>query len=433
MREKLSAFSIFHATFLLYYMAVPGILFFLGIDAVEGAGKFTRHIFSSDLNDFIKSFGLISFSYFILVSTYIVKHKSKRSYDNKKKTRTMLDVERAKKIVFKYGMFFLIIGGVSTLLFFYQLGGFRAALKYADILRYAGTDSSQYYGPFAAMLRMLSFLVLGAPYCFKVYSDQNNDKNSKVFFLASFCLSMMYLVFNSGRATILFFLIPFVLDYAVKRNKNVILAIISIFVLVVITAEMFDILLYQLTTGSVAIKQTGTSIISNAIKTINDLSFPFSNTIYAHQMNELYGYRYGMDYFIWIFDIIPTRIFSFLGINLPQLETMNANTSAFHYLLDPTMYGGVPTDFITIGMRQFSIIGLALNSLLFSLSAIYIDNISEYVGKDYNLILIRIQLLFFSLIANNDLTDIIRGNLFLIIMIVMVTQIRYKTSKKLIK
>lgn len=427
-KEKFSALFIFHATFLLYYVAVPTLVFIFNSSLTIKPGRFTYYILGSSFDDYYKGFGITIFSYLTILASVFIRF----AYNKGKKPRLEKNFENSffpMKIVYRYGLFFLLVGGGSVLMFFREFGGFRAALVFADTLRYAGTDSSQYYGPLTALFRMLSFLVMGAAYCFKVYKDNTKSKKGNILFLVSFVLSMMYLVFNSGRATIVFFLVPFVLDYSIKRNKNVILTMVGIFIGVIFTAEVFDIILYQMTTGSIALTQSNTTLLSNIVSTVNDLSFPYSNILMATDINELHGFRYGTDYFIWIFDIIPTRIFSIVGINIPRFETLNANTSSFYYVLNPFAYGGVPTDFITFGMRQLSLAGLAINSVFYSFFAMYIDKLSHKIGSKYNLIIIRFQMLFFTFITNNDLTDIIRGNLFIFIMLIMLIGINKRKKR----
>jgi len=427
-KEKFSALFIFHATFLLYYVAVPTLVFIFNSSLTIKPGRFTYYILGSSFDDYYKGFGITIFSYLTILASVFIRY----AYNKGKKPRLEKNLENSffpMKIVYRYGWFFLLVGGGSVLMFFREFGGFRAALVFADTLRYAGTDSSQYYGPLTALFRMLSFLVMGAAYCFKVYKDNSKSKKGNILFLVSIILSMMYLIFNSGRATIVFFLVPFVLEYVIKRNKNVILTTIFIFIGVVVTAELFDIILYQMTTGSIAVAQSNTTLMSNVVSAVNDLSFPYSNILMVTDMNELHGFRYGADYFIWIFDIIPTRIFSSIGISIPRFETLNANTSSFYYVLNPLSYGGVPTDFITLGMRQFSLAGLALNSVFYSFFAMYIDKLSQKIGSKYNLIIIRFQMLFFTFITNNDLTDIIRGNLFIFIILIMLIGINRKMKR----
>lgn len=428
--EKLSAYSIFHATFLLYYVALPAFLFLFSDLFITQSSKFINYIISTNFNEALNSFFISLFVYLIILLTYfIVYHSKKIKHRTNRENSPKFSQYLPMKIVYRFGWFFLIIGGLSVILFFGQLGGVSEALTYADELRYAGTDSSLYYGPFGAILRMLSFLILGAPYCFKVYNDFTKSKNSKMLFYISFIISIMYLIFNSGRATILFFLMPFVLDYIVKKNKNIIMTLLVMVLVVVFTAELFDILFYQMTTGHINLSESDTTIQSNVVSVIGDLSFPYANTLFVSQMNMLYGYRFGADYFIWIFDIIPSRLFESIGINIPKFETLNENTSTFHSLIDPLAYGGVPTDFITSGMRQMNLAGLVVNSLFFSIFAIYIDKLCRTVGPKYNLISIKIKLLFFSFVPNNDLTDTFRGSLFLFILIFMMIVIKNKVAK----
>jgi hypothetical protein len=240
---------------------------------------------------------------------------------------------------------------------------------------------------------------------------------------------MAFLVFNSGRGTIIFFLLPFIIAYLIKKNKNIVLPMLIIFTLAVVTAEVFDVILYQMSYGAVDLVQTNISILSNIISALNDLSFPYANMLMVNNMNELHGFRYGADYFVWIINLLPSRALDVIGISIPQLESLNQNTSLYHYLLDPTASGGVPTDFITFGMRQLSLAGLAINTVLYCFLAIYFDKLSHGIGMKDNVIIIRLQLFFFTFIVNNDLTDIIRGSLFALIMLFMLILVKRRKKR----
>jgi len=423
-REKISAFFIFHATFVLYYVLLPiTIYLFSGVEEIV-RGKFTGYILKASFEVQIRAFIYTIIAYLCLSVVYRYKN-----IFSKKTAPKGLNVRFSYNIIFYFGIFFLVVGGGSVILFFDDLGGFQQALTFADTLRYSKTDSSQYYGAMTALYRMLAFLVMGGAYCFKICLNERKKFHIRILFWSSFILSIMYLLFNSGRATIIFFLVPFVLENVIKKGKRILITLVVMFVAVMLTAQVFDIILYQMTTGSINISSNNTSVIQNVFSAINDLSFPYSNTLLVDKMNKLFDYRMGKDYYIWIFDIVPSRLFETIGIQISETDTLNKLTSSFYYILNPYSYGGVPTDFITLGIREGGILGLIFNSTIFAIFAVYIDKISAFIGNKYSLVIIRIQMMFFSLITNNDLTDIVRGNLFIFIMIIMIFVVHKKIKK----
>lgn len=423
-REKLSALFLFHGSFLLYYVFIPIVLFLFEDYFRQNIRRFTFYILSYEPQDYILVLLTTLLSYSFLLVCILVRKVYRTHHKNH--YSGVIDENETyfqDTIVFRYGIFFLIIGGGSVIGFFYQMGGIQSAMASADLLRDASTDPTQYYGPLAGLFRMLSFLSMGAAYCFKVYYDNKKNKRGILLFTISFILSLFYLVFNSGRATIIFFLVPFVMEYTMRKGKNIILVLTILVLGVLATSELFDIVLYRMTTGSISISSTNTTLLSNITSTINDLAYPFSNVFFIPRINELYGLRWGMDYVIWLMDLLPSRLLSPVGIYIPDYDTLNVITSAFYKLIEPITKGGVPTDFLSFGLRQGKVLGLIFNTILYASMAMYVDGLSKKLGGKYFLFTLRVQLLFYTLIPNNDLTDIIRGNLFIVIIMIMLISI----------
>lgn len=431
-KDKLSGFSIFHASFLIYYVVTPLTLAVFNNTFANLPGIFTDVVYNSDLINKINAIGFTAISYIVMLFTYFSFEKKmirpRVSYLNKVNSDSGKDIRKSMKIVFRFGIFFLVFGGGSMVLFFMELGGFKAALRFSETLRYIGTEPADYYGPMGAIFRMLSFFIMGAAYCLKLYADSVKDKKSKILFYLSFILSIMYLLFNSGRATILLFLVPFLLEPLLRKNKNIIGTLVFLFLAVILTAQLLDKVLYQLSVGGISQLQIDSNLLMSINAALQDLTFPYANTLKWTDMNHLLGYRFGQDYFVWLIDILPTRLFSLFGISIPNFDAINVNTSAYYFYTMPNLMGGVPTDFITLGLRQLHLPGLLLNSFIFSFFALYIDRLSRSIGSKYNLISIRIKLSFFTLVANNDLSAFVRGSLFIIIIIIMLMLISKKVE-----
>lgn len=427
-REKISAYSIFNATFTLYYILTPLILNLFKGFLSHQSGRFISYIYSSSTAELYGAYFISVVSYAVIVAIYFLGKSFKRQ--QKLKVVHSQQVEKkSMRSIMRVGMFLFFIGSLSILIFFNELGGFGAALRFSNSLRGLGSKPEDFYGPMGALFRMLSFFILGSSYCIKVYSDNDKKLRYKILFYSSFTLSIMYLLFNAGRATIIFFLIPFVLEYIRKKKKNILATLLFIFVGTIFIANIFDIFLYGLSTGNIQLDLDNMDLIDNIIAVIQDLSFPYSNIILSSKMNEMFGFRFGQDYFIWIFDILPSRILNIIGITIPDFESINNNTSLFYYIMNPSR-GGVPTDFITLGMRQLHVSGVIFNSFLFSIFALYIDGLSKKVHEKYYLIITRVDLLFFTVITNNDITSIMRNSLFIIILIIALIRVKRIKSHK---
>jgi len=369
----------------------------------------------------------------VLVTYYISSNKLRTRETNVFKFLTEKLNLTQNKTVYRFGLFFLVVGGGAVVFFIINMGGYKNAIGLSQVLRDARTDSSLYYGPFTALARTVSVWVLGAPYCFYVYNRSEKYKKKRLLFWISFALSIVFLIFNLGRAPILFFLAPFLIDFLMRKRVNIPIALIVMFIIVALTSQLYRSVLYQMTTGTISINRNNTSIMNNVLDTASDLSYPYANLTLSSDMNETYGYRYGIDYFLWAVEILPIRIFQLVGIEIPRLDnTMNRNTTAYHYSLIPPervyYFGGVPTDLITLGMRQFNVIGVIFNCFLFSLLSAYIYHTASSISSIYNLLIIRVNMMFFTFVSNNDLTDMVRGSLFLFIIAFMLFKIKKNAS-----
>jgi len=382
-------------------------------------GRFTSIVYKSTLSQQIKGFILTLIAYLTIIVVYfsvnMIYSISNKTINKEYRVTYVYTLDKSMQIIYHWGFVLFFIGAISISLFFMELGGISNAIKFSDSLRGFGVEPEKYYGAAGALFRMLSFLILGSVYCFKVYSKQNKSVTVKILLWLSYFFSGIYLIFNAGRAPILFFLLPIILEFFYARNKNLFLLLILLFVGTVLFANLFDLLLLYISNFNFVYIKNHNRLLENLVKVIQDLSYPYSNILIVDSMNDIFGFRFGRDYLIWIFDILPSRLFSVIGISIPETITINSITSMFHYSLEPSK-GGVPTDMITLGMRQLSIIGLILNTIIFSLLALYIDRLSKRTRKENFLLVARINLLFFILIPNNDLTAIVRGSLYVILL-----------------
>jgi len=420
-RHKFSAFGILNASFILYYILTPMILLIFPSLFSENLGRFTSIVYNSTINQQIKGLSITIVAYLVIVATYFLINMNK-SIKRVYRVTYAYTLDKSMKIIYHWGLILFFIGSISISLFFVELGGISAAISFSNSLRGLGVEPENYYGAAGALFRMLSFLILGSVYCFKIYTKQNKSMTVRLLLWSSYFFSGIYLVFNAGRLPILFFLIPFILEYFYKRNKNLFSSLILLFIGTILFANLFDLVLLSISSNNYAFIQNQNGLLENLVEAFQDLSYPYSNILMIDSMNETYGFRFGQDYFIWIFDILPSRLFSIIGINIPETISINSITSMFHYSLKASR-GGVPTDIITLGMRQLGVAGVTLNMFVFSLLALYVDKLSRRTRKENFLLVARIDLLFFSLISNNDLTAIVRGSLYIILLVFILKKV----------
>lgn len=413
-KHKMSAFGILNASFILYYIVIPSLLILFSSFFSANLGRFTFFIYSSTFEQQLFGFLLTVIAYFVIIITYFLVNgiSSKR---NQIDILYKFDLNNSIKYISRWGFFLFFIGIISIILFFYELGGLREALSLSNTLRGLGSIPEKYYGATGAVFRMLSFMILGAAYCMKIYSDYSRMILTKVFLWISYFFSAIYLLFNAGRMPIIFFLLPFILDGFYKKNKNPIMYLFILFVGAALIAQTFDMLLLAISINDISIIQSDFIFKNSIIDVMQDLSFPYSNILLLDPMIESAGIRYGLDYFVWITNILPSRLFGLIGINLPEVVTINTITSMFYFEFSPSR-GGVPTDLITFGMRQMKVVGVVLNTFLFTLLALHIDKFAQRTRKEFSLLVTSVNLLFFSIVSNSDITAIVRNTLYIIIL-----------------
>ena len=191
---------------------------------------------------------------------------------------------------------------------------------------------------------------------------------------------VFYLLYNQARAPIVFFSVCVLYAYLKRRGVGE-TKVIGLFLVVAIAVIMGSGSLRAMLRSVSSGQMVEISMIDNIESILNDLSYPYANTLNAVGFTEKYGFRYFKDYLLWIPELLPSRLFSMIGIHLPETQTMTDIVS-YEYSRGLTHFGGVPVDFLTSGYFQGGVFGLVLNSLLVLYLLKKLDEIIESFPKE---------------------------------------------------
>lgn len=235
-----------------------------------------------------------------------------------------------------------------------------------------------------------------------------------VLLICSFGFSIIYLLFNAGRSALIVFFACIVLAVLKKRGKNVVGIVVLGVIFILLFSASLRIFIVNVTEGVFPFKNINYSLNTNLYSTLTDYSFPYSNVIMIPQMLLEYGYRYCIDYFLWFYELIPKRLF-----NLPALTSVTSEVSQF-YILNELSRAGTPADFITFGWFQGGGFGIIVNSIVVYTILQIFDRRLRVLSIRYAVLRYRMCFFAYSLITSNDIVQVVRSNLFLIIIMIVI-------------
>ncbi|WP_129738490.1 oligosaccharide repeat unit polymerase [Massilimicrobiota timonensis] len=320
-------------------------------------------------------------------------------------------IKKRNYFIYYFAKFSTLIGFLALLIIIQNLGGLITSLKYAEILRAYGTDMSNYLSQVAIYAYVLSPINILALFLnVFVFKDNKNNIN-KIFLILSIASTVYYLLFFAGRLPILMIVICFISDYIFKHFKHPVLSMILLSFLLLVLLNKLDNLFFYISYGK--IPDTEGSVFE---KLVQEFYFPYQTLVNIDQINQMYGFRYGIDYFTPIINIIPTSILNIFG-----LSKIASSYSFISNFFDPNgiTMGGTPTDMISFGIRQLGIISLVFHSIFISILCCFVDNICKKISIQYTFISVRLSLILFVLVAYSDLDSLFRNRFDMIILLLL--------------
>lgn len=433
-QKILSTFIFFQVAFILYYIFIP----LISIIAIEyypnELSGFLLRISRAENSQLFFAFVYTFIFYFTVISVYHIgiyrkgERNLKSTTIEKKNNNFNLNYsfKSHKKGIFKFavgaGLICLIIAIIAELIIANSLGGIINAVSMGDKLRAFGGDNSNYIHQSRLPFLVLMVFSLASTYFF-VYALRIYRRFLVILLLIlSIFASVFYLLINAGRLGVLLYALPFLMDFAFRKFKHpfIFLSVISVAMLGLL--GLLDDLFFYLSYGYV--KESSSSIFS----IINEFAFPYLNLVHVNNINDTFGIRLGLDYFTWIVNIIPTSILSMFGLSKV--------TSGYEYITEyyfgANATGGIPTDLITLGVRQFSFVGVLLTALIIAIFSKYFDKIIYKVHSNrFYFMTIRISLIMFIIVPYADLDSFVRNRydmLLILVFAIIVNKIIYKNT-----
>jgi len=332
-------------------------------------------------------------------------------------------------ILFAYLCF--IIGSLSFFIIAYSVGDVVQLLKMGDLARGYGKDLGNLISRNLLPIRTLMPLILVSPFLFYTMNKYKNTVINKIMFLISFIISILYLIFNAGRAPILTFVFPFLFLYFDKKYKNPWFIMLVIFIITILALKWLDDLFLYLSYGTTKSSINDISIIKYFII---QFGYPYVNMLNSNKMIDYFGLRLGIDYFTWIINIIPVSLLSKLGLWKVDIITDYITIYYAQLTYAKRIMGGVPVDLFTLGYLQLGFLGAIIFVVAFSYVVKTLDK-KSYNDRYYHLkeiIYLRVVIVFMMVVPNISLDSIVRGRSDIIILIFLII-ITHKLSYRYIK
>ncbi len=294
-----------------------------------------------------------------------------------------------------------IIGCVSFLVFIYGCGGISRMLSLAEISR-SHVDSITNYGV-SKVYTYFSLLAAFIPlsnilYTAKLYLQTDPAKlRTKFMFVFTLLMTVLYFLYNAGRAPMLLHGILLTFLFLKKRVKHPWLVILCLAVIGLPLLDYLDSLFIYFNTGELA------EINTNYIKYLTEFSDP---AILTRNMNSILT-EYGPQFFKYcITDIISL----FPGVSMPMSYSI---VSEYIRGSQWSMLGGIPTDVITYGFLQLGMIGVFFTMLFWGSLFSWIDSlIGKIINKEVRTVFsVALATSVFTIAASCDLYVILQRNI----------------------
>ncbi len=419
-KKMINSFLFFNISFSIYFILIPIVILFIPKNSPNYDMGFLKYLRNLDIYDYYYGFIFTFLFYIFTVLFYkLLSLKSKNRTTKENNLATLLNILQSNSYII--GLTCFILGLFSELIIIKDLGGVAQAISKGDILRTFSLDGSSLIPQNHLFLTITMVLSLAGTYLLYLSNRIAFSITKFLLLIISFSSSIFYLLFNAGRLGILLFGMCFLLDYAFRKLRHPFIFIFLVSIIGIVLLEQLDNLFFYLSYGY--IKQTESTGI---IGTINEFSFPYINVLNVLKINECFGLRYGVDFVTWVVNIIPYSILSNFGLNkiIPSYEFIT------RYYVGQGSTGGVPTDFITQGIRQFGFIGVFLSSFLLAFVCRIIDSfLTKSFFDKFTFFALRITSFGFVILPYGDIDSFIKNRMDIIILILTLYVVNKKNKK----
>lgn len=421
-RRIINSYICLQTAFLLYYVLIPIIINFVIVFYPYNLTGFILKISNSNSYDKIYAYIYTFLAYMIIWMIYNVKMKlnsSHKTITNLKRTVSKCEDlneteicylnKKEYQIAFSAGILSLIIGVSAELFVANSLGGILKVITMGDVLRSFVGDKSQYIPQNKLFVILLMVSAIASTYFFVYALRIYNRLFIKILLFISVFASVFYLFIDAGRLGILLFLSTFFTDFVFRKTKHPIFFLGLFSILALLLLRVLNDIFFYLSYGY--IKESSSNILS----LINEFAFPYLNILNVHKINKMFGLRWGIGYLSWIINIIPADILKMFGMT--KITSEYYFVTNYYMSQNPT--GGIPTDLLTLSIRQFGVVGILIGGIVIGTLCKYIDKIIDKIySKKSIFITLRISLIMFTIIPYADLDAFIRNRYDMIMVLI---------------
>ena len=356
--KKISLISFFKIYYLLYFGIIP-IITILNLSD-------TKLYFSMNIKYYYLSF-FISTIFYILFH-FFSKINFKNNKINNEKKEINVDSDR----FFYINLLISVIGFASLLLWTKAYGNPWNMIEYGNLIR---SGNVPIFNKYTFLKPLCVFSLFGAYNCLIARNTKFKILN-KILLLLNLFSSVMYLLCNDGRASILIFIGTFIL-YKINKNININVKQVFKYSIIVVTLLLFfgqlDNITYYIRNGKVN-PNASRGEISEII--IDNFSYVYRNNINIEYLIDTGIYSGSSEIedlkgilFAWV----PTRYKTDITTTL-----LERNTS---YYMNAT--GTIPSDIITSSLYKFSYLGIIIMALFISFLLKKIQSFFEKFNSKY--------------------------------------------------
>ncbi|MES1038119.1 O-antigen polymerase [Peribacillus simplex] len=425
--KKIDVFVVFTLVYSLYYFIVPIIINFSHskLEQENNSINYIYHIINSSFTDKIYALIFSFLGYVIFLISYKLTNTKFGKINISAKELQVVSKRKLNRIFLTFGYFMFIVGGLSFAYIVSSLGGLSKALQLADYLRNPNIDSSQYINQNILFLKTLGGLVLGAPYAFLGAYYIIKKKLTFLLFIFSLIVGTCYALFSAGKFVLITFIAGFIIHYLIRGKRTKILNILIFLLICLWLLPFLDFLFSYLATGGEREYREQPVMFSSLI---SQFAFPYSNLLKVQEMNQIFGLRWGIDLVNWIWNVIPSGILSFFGL---QVTSDLSNQITLYYSMFARSTGGTPSDLLTYLISQFSVFGVFLMIIVGYLLKKINLLLWRLNFNDFSFIYIAVLVIPYSLVFNSEMVNILKyriSNVMLLIMLFFIFKLVVRKS-----
>lgn len=371
-------------SFCTYLCIIPLIVLTFGDEYIL---KYGYHCLMEDEYIFISLY----FALFIFL-LFLVLGYDNQSHLNRK---VKIDESKLELLSKKIGLFTLIIGTLSFILYAHSLGGIATLLLKAEYLRSFTTNKAELTDSRMFILVIPARLVTVSPYLLLLARDKMNKLTNTFLFIISIIFTCLFYLTNAGKTDVLIFGLSFFVPIISYYFKHKWMVTIFIAALSLGLVNYLDSFFLYLATGEFTLSNDGGNLA-----VLNQFVYPIRNVINMDNIASLHGFRYGQDFITGVLNIIP-------GLNF---EPSYQQTSEYFGGADWKATGGVPNDIITFGYLQFGYLGIALMGIIVGIVCGKVDRCIRQLADSFanRTLKCTLIILFFIMFINGDVIAIVR-------------------------